>query len=1095
LLPCRVRARDLGEWTTPLDHIGAAMQPFQRLILGAIAAVAIVASLPAPGAAQGVTTGAVRGSVQDSAGHPIVGATLVLVDRQTGLRNTVTSRSNGQYNLENVTPGGPFTLSVRAIGYGPVTQDGIMVALGQVVTLNLKMAAVAVTLEALTVTAQSNNPLLSRARTGAAMTISDSFIRRLPILSRNFTDLVATVPQANGNSIAGQNNRFNNIQIDGGVNNDLFGLGSSGTPGGQVNERPISLEAVKEFQVLIAPFDVRQGGFTGGLVNAVTKSGTNTFHGSVFGYGQNQSFARDSVNRDPLGADLLTDFHEYQYGGTLSGPIIKNKLQFFAAVDLKSRAAPFVGYLQGNDAIDKAAYGGLTKGLADSVAAWSAAHLGDAGATGQASNSTPDHDIFVKLNGQVSGSSQVELSFNHVTASDGTLIRSSSFSSFRSGYELGNAGYRINNTTQTGRLRYNAALGGGLTNELMLGYQRIRDLRDPGMNTPLIFVGNGTGAGSAISIGAERFSQGNVLKQDIYEVSDNLTFGVGHHLFTVGTHNEFFKFSDQFFPGSYGVWGFASSADLYAGTPNHYEIALPLRPNGPLAEFSVNQLGLYAEDIWNVTPKFSLTYGLRVDAPMLPTKPEANPALAAIDFTHVNLGVTGSTDQVSTSDFSTAALWSPRLGFNFDVNGDQSMLIRGGIGVFTGRPPYVWVANAYGNSGLTQAQLTCSTPASIPTFTTDLASQPTSCVGGGAPNPPVPSIVYFDHGFKFPQTMRAALGLDRRLPGGVVATVDLLYTRTLNQFYLNDVNLVGVQSKETGEGGRLLYGAAGAPNGSGIAAVIKPTRVTTTAADVIRQSNSSGDNSISATLQLNKRFSNHVSFNAGFTHSRTQDRECLTSSISNSSLKFAVLQGPLDDRPLETSCFDVPNKLALTGIFDIPLGFQASVIYTGFSSTPFTYTVNSDANGDGLAGNDPIYVPRDSADINLRTPSDWSALNAYINSEPCLNSARGTVLERNACRGPWTSFLNARVTKVVPTVHGQALEISLDIFNLPNLLSSSWGVNRSTTGFENQAILNETGYDVAGSRGQYTTMLLTSRNAVVANSSRYRLLLSGKYTF
>ncbi len=1051
------------------------------------------AAVATPLAAQGVTTGAVRGKVTNASGQPVVGATLSLVNTRTGFQITASTREDGLFDFENVTPGGPFTLAARAIGYRPVSRSGLMVSLGQVVTADLSMESSAVTLEALTVTEQAPSPLLSKARTGAAVYVTDSFIQRLPTLSRNFTDFISTAPQVNGTSVAGQNNRYNNIQIDGGVNNDLFGLGSTGTPGGQVNERPISLEAVKEYQILIAPFDVRQGGFTGGLVNAVTKSGSNEFHGSFFGYGQNQDIARKTVDRGPLGTDVLNNYHEYQYGGTVSGPIVKDRLQFFAAVDLKSRASPFTaGYLQGVDSIDKAAFG-VTQSQADSVATWAKANLVDPGSAGQITDKTPDHDIFVKLNGQLNSKSQLEVSFNHVTASDGSLIRSSSFSGYRSGYELGNAGYSINNTTQTARVRYNVALGSRYTNELLLGYQKIDDLRNPGMNTPLIFVGTG----SAIAIGAERFSQGNVLKQKNYEVTDNLTIGTGTHLVTVGTHNEFFQFYNQFFPGSYGVWGFASAAALDAGTPNHYEIALPLRTNGPLAQFKVNQIGFYAQDIWSATPKFSLTYGVRLDDPLLPGKPDANPALAAVQFTHFTddgSHGTGTTDVANTADFSTSPLWSPRLGFNYDVKGDQSTFIRGGIGIFSGRPPYVWVSNAYANSGLTQETLTCN-GASVPTFTTDLASQPTSCASGGPPSPPVPSIVYFDHGFKFPQTLRGALGLDHQLGWGTVLTVDLLYTRTLNQFYLNDVNIQGVQSKEAGEGGRLMYGVAGTPNASGIASVVGVKRISTSYADVIRQSNSSGDNSYSGTVQLNKRFTGFLSFDAGYTYSKTKDRECLTSSISNSNLRFAVLQGPLDDRPLETSCFDVPNKIALTGVFNIPLGFQASVTYTGYSSTPFTYVVNNDANGDGLGGNDPIYVPRDSADITLKNPSDWATLSKYIQSDPCLANAKGTVMVRNTCRGPFQNYLNARVSKVIPTVHGQSFEISLDIFNLPNLLSASWGVVKYTTGFEDQAILNATGYDVNNQRSQYTLMNMSGLNAVQAASSRYKLLLSGRYTF
>ncbi len=1058
------------------------------LTIGALlAAVVVVGNTTV--SAQGVTTGAVRGMVHDQAGSAVPGAALTLVNAVTGFRIQVSARANGSYAFENVTPGGPFTLSARAIGYRPVSRSGIYVALGQVVTVRLEMEQAAVELAELTATAESD-PLLSRGRTGAAVTVSDSFISRLPTLSRNFTDLISIAPQVgSGTSVAGQNNRFNNIQIDGGVNNDLFGLGSTGTPGGQVNSRPISVAAIKEFQVLIAPFDVRQGGFTGGLVNAITKSGSNEFHGSLFMYGQNQSIARKEVDRGALGTDNLADFHEYQYGGTISGPIIRDRLNFFGSVDLKTRSSPFAQYLQGDDAVDKAAFG-VTQSLADTVANWAAANLVDAGTAGQVNRDTPDKNFFGKINAQLSERGQVEASFNYVKASDGSLIRSSSFSGYRSGYELGNAGYTINNTTQTARVRWNQQFGTGMTNELLLGYQRIRDLRSPGMNTPLIFVGTG----SAIAIGAERFSQGNQLNQDVVEISDNLTFGMGDHLLTIGTHNELFKFYNQFFAGSYGVWGFANGQALLDGTPNHYEIALPLRENGPLAEFKVNQIGFYAQDVWSVSPRFSLTFGVRYDKPNLPTKPDANAALAAVDFTQDNMGRVVSVPSAQTDQMSTGGLFSPRLGFNFDVNGDRSLLVRGGVGVFSGRPPYVWVSNAFANSGLTQALLSCN-GAQVPTFSGDVASQPTACAGGGEPSPPTPSIVYFDPDFKFPQTMRAAFGIDKDLGWNTVGTVDLLYTKAINQFYLNDVNLKGVQRTESGEGGRLQYGNPGTPNGSGIASTVRPSRISTAFNDVIRNSNASGDRSYQATLAVNRRFSDGLAFTAGYTYSNTKDKECTTSSIANSNMRFQVLEGPLDDRVLTTSCFDVPNKLTLTGIVNAPLGIQVSLSYLGRSGTPFTYTVNNDANGDGLSGNDPIYVPASQNDVTLQKPEDWATLDGYISSEPCLDAARGTLMQRNTCRNPWQSFVNARFTKVFTTFNGQSLELNLDIFNVLNLINSDWGVVKATTFNENQPILNATGYDVANDRGQYTLMNMTAREGVVANSTRYQLLLSGKYVW
>jgi hypothetical protein len=1104
-----------------------------RSLLSRVLSCTTLATLALTGTllAQGITTGAVRGRVTDEAGNGVLGAVIMLTNTSTGLHYRAQTREGGIYAVENVTPGGPYTLESRAIGYRPVRREGFHVALGQAVNFDLTMSAATVELAAVTVIG-TQDPLTSTARTGAASYFTDSALARMPVLSRNFTDFMNAVPTVVGTSVAGQNNRYNSIQIDGGVNNDLFGLGSTGTPGGQVGERPISLEAIKEFQVLIAPFDVRQGGFTGGLVNAVTRSGTNELHGSAFFFGQNQGFGRKVLNRGTLAPDTLTTFHEYQYGATLSGPIIRDRLHFFAAADIKSRASPFFGSLGGVDSLDLKSFG-IKKATADRVAQWATTNLGvNPGTAGTVTNNIPDHDLFIKLNGQVTEGSQLELTFNSVGASQGSLIRATTYSCCRDAFELGNAGYSIKNTTNTLRARYNSAFMGRYTNELLVGYSAIRDNRPPAMMTPLVFVG-GDAAGTAVSVGAERFSQGNKLNQDIIEVSDNLTIGLGSHLVTLGTHNEFFKFHNEFFSGSYGVWVFANVDSLYANKPYHYEIAVPQRPGGPTADFQVSQYGLYAQDVWTATPKLNVTLGLRVDAPRIEapfggqTPPGYNAPLGSIIFAHVN----GDTDIANTGAFSLANLWSPRAGFNYDANGDQSLLVRGGVGVFSGRPPYVWVSNAFANSGLTQALLQCgptSAPvyppvtkadtqalaalATVPGFVPTLGplvlgsptNQPTSCVGGGTASAKA-SVVYFDHNFKFPQTMRAALGADKRLPWGMVGTVDLLYTSTLNQFYLNDVNLKGIVGRSVGEGNRPLYGTINASSGSATAARINTTAFN----DVIRQSNSNGDYSYQGTVQINKRFSDHLEFNAGYTYSKTYDRMCLTSSISNSNLRFAVLQGTLDDRPLATSCFDVPHTIKLSGTFDIPLGVRASLMYTGQSGTPFTYTVNNDANADGLSGNDPMYVPLNASDVALMAcdsrgqnckpgPSAaYDSLFNYINGVACLNNVRGTLLARNTCRNPWQSFINARLSKVFRTFNGQSFEVNLDVFNLPNLLRSSWGVIHSTSGgFENMALLQQVGYSSAFGRGLYTLTrtTLAGTNAVQL-STRYRVLLSGRYTF
>src|SRR5438876_2151971 len=1050
--------------------------------------------------AQGVRSAAVVGRVIDDAGSAVPSATLTLSNPSTGARYSARSADDGRFFFENVEVGGPYALDVRALGFEAGHLTDIWLRLGQRLVQNVSLKRAAVEVSGVTVTAEAN-PLTSQSRTGAQTFVSDSIIRRLPTLSRNFTDFIVTVPQVvtagvPGATLGGQNNRFNNIQIDGGVNNDVFGLAASGTPGGQANAHPISIEAVREYQVLIAPFDIRQGSFAGGLINAVTKSGSNVFHGSAFGFLQNQSF----VGKDTAGVSQA-DFTQSQYGASLSGPILRDRLHFFASVDVQHRETPWAGQQIGSDTTGgKDSVGvGIRQRTADTVAAllrtyglpygfvpgtWQAPTLGN-----------PDKNIFGKLTAQLGTNSQLEASYNFVDANQDNLTRNSTATGFRDGYQLSNSGYNFRTRTNTAKAKWTTTVAGRYANELLLGYQRIRDKRALLSNVPLIFVGGDRG-GTNIAAGAERFSQGNSLDQDIYEITDNFTFSRGAHLLTVGTHNEFFHFFNVFFPASMGVWSFADTAALRAGTPNRYERAIALRPEGPNADFNVRQFGFYAQDQFTARPGLTITAGLRADIPSM-DQPTFNPTLDS-SVLNINTGAFPSGN----------ILWSPRLGFNYDLHGDQSTLLRGGIGIFSGRPPYVWVSNAFGNTGREQATLTCTTAGTIPAFNLD--STYSQCAGGGAATQPTPSIVYFDKDFKFPQNLKIALGADHRLPWDMVGTFDFLYTKSINQFYISDVNLRGILSSWSGEGGRPLYGTFAPGTGSASSASDTTARLTSSFRDVLRHSNKSDDRSLSLTAQLQKRFSNGVEFDVGYTYSHTEDLFSLTSSIASSNYRFTTLDGTIANRNLRTSAFDIPHKITASGTMDVKWGVQLSLIYVGQSGAPYTYVVSNDINADGFGGNDAVYVPRNRADMSMdgngsgSTPSGFgtpgsqdtafNVLNAYINGEDCLREHRGTLLPRNTCRNPWMNFLNARLAKVFNTVHGQSFEVTADVFNVLHVLSSDWGLIRSTTSFEEVNLLTRTGFDAANQRGIYA-LSLPQRRKVDTNLSRWRVQLGVKYMF
>ena len=1053
--------------------------------------------------AQGVTSAAVAGRVTDESGAAVPAAQLSLTNGSTGQRYSARTREDGRYSFENVDVGGPYTLAVRALGFEPKTSTPFNLQLGQRLAADLSLKRAAVELAGVIVET-SSNPLLSTARTGAQSLISDSALRRLPTLNRAFNDFVNTAPQivktpGGGTSFTGQNDRFNNIQIDGTVNNDLFALGASNQiPGGGVNARPLSIEAVKEYQVLTAPFDVRQGGFVGGLINAVTKSGTNQFHGSVFGYMQNQDFVgSDTGSCGDRCSVPVADYKQQQYGFTLGGPIIRDRLHFFVTGDFRHDNRPFATSIQLSANGDTAGVG-ITQARFDSVQQILTTQYGfDPGTWRAPQINNPETNLFAKLDVELSTNSHLEVSGTSVNVNQDKMIHTyrsgfvqpPSLSNARDGYELSGSGYYMKDETRTLRGKWTTTFGSNFSNELIVGRTTISDNRPPVSNHPLILVG-GNAPGTYLAAGAERFSHANSLDQRVVEVTDNVTFPVGKHLLTVGTHNEFIHFRNVFFPASLGIWNFRNPDSLAAGRANFYARALPgpQRPDGPVADFNVTQIGFYGEDRFSPIRNLTLTAGLRIDVPSVPS-PAFNTALD----TGVAFPALGGNGVDTRSSPSGNILWSPRLGFNYDVDGRQETILRGGVGIFSGRPPYVWVSNAYGNTGLEQQTLLCNTAVRIPVFTVDPANQPTQCADGTGPSSGATSIVVYDPDFKFPQALKLALGADRALPWNLFATVDFIYTKAINQYYLEDINLRGIQGASAGEAGRPLYGTINPTTGGAAVQRIAPSR----ANDIILNRNVSKDQSTSLAFQLQKRFSDGIEFSAAYTYSHSLDVMSMTSDITSSNYNFGALDGTIANRNLRTSAFDRPHKVSLSGTVNAPFGARVSLIYNGLSGTAYTYVVSGDANADGVFGNDPVYVPRGPSDITLQNPASYDTLNARINSEPCLRENRGRILPRNACRNPWQDYLNARLSFAIPTVSGHTLEITADMLNVLNFINSGWGLIRQTgTGFEEQNLTRQVGYDAANGRGIYA-LGLVPQNQVTVNSigSRWVFQLGTRYTF
>jgi outer membrane receptor protein involved in Fe transport len=1064
-----------------------------HLRLAAVIGALVIASTAL---AQGVTGSALTGTITTDQGQPLPDAVIELRNDSTGATFVAVTDSSGEYLLDNVPPGNNYSVNISADGYYGARRVGMQLALGNRLKLNVPLRKFETMTEEISVVATKVDELTDRGRTGPSKTLASEQIVDLPIQGRNFTDLISTAPQVSGTSMAGQNNRFNNIQIDGASYNDLFGLSGSGTPGGQANAKALSIEAIESFVVQVSPFDVRYGNFAGGMVNAVTKSGTNDFRGSVFGYWQNRELAGNKSDPTFLGYNI------WQYGLTLSGPIVKDKAHFFITTDLQERRSSFGNQFQigGVDAESDAARAGFTLAEAERFSSILTNKYGvqDPGTALAPQLKNPDGNIFLKVSTSAIKDSYLELSYNLVNAEQDTLTRAPTSTSIparlRDGYQLSNSGYAQATNSHIGRAKLVSTWDGGkVSNELLAGFSIIRDKRDPGQDIPLILVRVGQlGTADAwLAAGAERFSQLNVLDQDIFQLQDSLTFKLGDHAITLGTQNEHLKLRNTFLQAATGVWTFNSLDDFEAGTASTFQrrFGVSNRQEPGTAAFDVYQLGLYAQDSWSPFQGLTVTPGVRMDVPFL-SEANVNERL-----------VNNAAFPIDTSEVPSGnVLWSPRLGANWDVDGGDT-IVRGGVGVFSGRPPYVWVANAYSINGLSQVELTCQRTTGsrrVPDFTIDPNAQPFDCVGGTSkPTAPVNQgeIDYFDKDTKYPQNFRVALGADRRLPFGLVGTVDLQLTRDINGWYTTDENLVR-QESNSGEG-RALYGTF-APTGTFRAT---PTRVDgANLVQAVKVFNKNGGRVFSGTAQLRKELSDVVDASVSYTYTQARDRISLTSSQALSNFQFAPLDGDIQNRLLRPSAFDRPHRVTLTATATLPVGFNVGLLYVGQSGTPYTWTVSGDVNADGISGNDLVFVPASADQITLQDPAQYDALSSFIDGQKCLKEAKGGFVQRGACRNPWSNIVDMRLGWNAPEwIKGQHLELQMDIFNLMNFINNNWGLSEQEASFENHSaqFLRAVGYDAANNRPIYSFTEPSAVRSVVytPTRSRWRIQLGAKYVF
>ena len=895
--------------------------PLRRILLALIALVA------APAFAQGVTTAAMNGTVSDATGEGLPGATVLAVHEPSGTRYGVATRLDGQFNLRNMRVGGPYTVTVSFIGFTTEQRTGLQLALSQDLSVNVMLTETANTLDETTVTAESN-ALISSSNVGTGTNVSTEEIERLPTINRSLTDFTRLTPQFSqrgtgseaGTSVGGTSSRYNNIQVDGAALNDAFGLENSGTPGGSSGTQPISLDAVAEFRVAIAPYDVTQGGFTGGNINVVTRSGTNSFEGSVYGLGRNQDF----VGADPAGNEF-GDFDEFTAGARLGGPIVQDKLFFFANVEGVRRSDPlFATFADG--AASSNQFDGTQADVQEVIDILNTQYGRGLGEIGTFEGDTQSNKVFTRLDYNLNDTNTLTARFNYVRGRfDDGISRGGR------NYNLDDRLYTRQNTNTSTVLEARSLFGQNAANLFRASFQTNRQ---PSVLEfapfPSIRVGL-EGTGNAILAGPDQFRGANNIDTNVLELTNNFNYFVGDHVVTVGTQNTFSAFENLFIRNFYGFYNFNSIEDFRNGNASDFERNYSAIDgvDRPLAEFAYANFSLYAQDEWKVSPELRLTGGLRADMANYfdsPTESAGFETLFGFDNSEVPNG---------------NIVISPRIGFNYDLGAQQQTQFRGGAGIFSGSNPAVWISNSFSNDGTLLNGVGVSDDDEIDgvergpiAFRGDPDNQYTAEDFGLSQG--TAEINLTDPDFVSPTVFRTNLAVDQQLPAGFVATVEGLYSNTINGVQWQSLNRQPFALNPNTVDGR------GAPGSGGRTS--RP-RLSNAYQDVVVLTNTSEGFAYNLTGQLRKQAGAgilpNLSATLAYTYSQAEDINSATSSQARSNVRDLEVGLDVNDPGASTSDFELAHRVLGQVSYRLQYGGRFgttfSLLYEGQSGSPYSW--------------------------------------------------------------------------------------------------------------------------------------------------------------
>lgn len=1044
-----------------------------------------------------VTTSGISGKIVDQNNDFLPGVSVTVTHMPSGTVYRTISNAEGYFRIIGMRPGGPYELVGRFLGYQDIKVENINLALGETNSVDLRMNEASFSLGELTVVADRSSVFNSQ-RTGAANNFTSKVIESTPMISRSIFDVAKLTPTAiatgNGTSFAGASNKYNSFQIDGTVNNDVFGLSSAGTNGDQAGVAPISLDAIEEIQVVIAPFDVRQGGFTGGGINAVTKSGTNTFHGSAYAYYQDQNLIGKTPGKDVLNRESLGKQNSQILGFTLGGPIVKNKLFFFTNFEYTGDDYPSSYNIgdarkEGSKYVASPGVSLITKEEADQVINHLKTITGgyDGGGYDVKNIDTRGYKALARFDWNINDDHKMTFRYNF------TKGRKLNFGRGNNNLRLGDNGYYMNNTTHSFVTEFQSRFSETLSNEFRFGYTRVRDFRKPeGMAIPTVKIemdGN-----RSITFGAEPYSSANELDQDILTLTDNFTMFLGDHTVTVGTHNEFFKMRNLFIRQNTGDYIYRSIGDwLTVGTsgevaPKQYDYSFS-DVNGNRRwspTFGAAQIGFYAQDDWRVSDDFRLTYGLRVDVPIFFDKPTEN---KAFNSTTIAKNYEVATNQMPKS----TPLFSPRVGFRWNLNEAKTSLLRGGVGIFTGRIPFVWVSNSFSNSGIEynrtrlQGDDFNAAIADGFKFQIDPAKQykPSKVWNS--------EIDVLDKNFKFPQVLRLNLAWEQRLPYDIKLTLEGIYSKTLNNVMFKNLSFErdGQLNNGTGDN-RFLYkqsDEAKAYNG------------------IIYLTNSSKGYSYNLTAKLEKDFDFGLSAMVAYTYGDARAINDGTSSQAYSNWQYNEVYNGDDDQIAAYADFNRPHSIIANLSYRVAyarnFATTVSLFYSGLSGSTYSMVYNGDLNGDRATGNDLMYIPTENELMGMKfvtnktvsTDPEEQRANFAKWIEKDYADYRGTFIPRNALRSPFEHHFDFHLAQdFYFNVAGKrnTIQINFDVLNVANLLNPAWGIQNSVSYNYNPMAVSRKGNNVSYTFNQPSSDILYY---VSDFGSRWKAQIGVKYIF